>query len=181
MCHCPPPCCGSRSSAPGVPCRSGCCRHRRRPCCPWYACRDRCRRRGQWRSAAVRGAGMDGIMPAIVVICRGAIPAAVLVFERRVIPLVAGTLPAHHHALAFEPCCPPPHRRYHLRDIPLDGVCRLGPGHGSCPLALACARWGWRTHAPRRTGFPSPGSPFHCRAPRACWPPNMSGIAHPSA
>ena len=49
---------------------------------------------------------VDGVMPVVIVIGRQPIPAAVLVFQRRVIPVVAGILPGDDHALAGD--SPPP-------------------------------------------------------------------------
>ena len=43
---------------------------------------------------------MDGVVPVVVVVAVAAVPAAVIGLQHRMVPFVAGILPAYHHALA---------------------------------------------------------------------------------
>ena len=72
-------------------------------------------------------ATVDGIMPVVIVIRRGAVPAAILTDERGVIPLIAGILATHHDALPPDALLPQLRSR-DLDEVPLDGGRGLGPG-----------------------------------------------------
>ncbi len=63
---------------------------------------------------------MDGVVPAIVVVSLGAVPAAVLLFEGGVVPEVAGVLPADDGALALEAEVPD-FGGVDFGDVPFDG------------------------------------------------------------
>ncbi len=72
-------------------------------------------------SAADAAATADGVVPVVVVVGGSAVPATILVDERRVVPIVAGVLPADDETLAG--VAQRPHlRRADVLDIPFDGL-----------------------------------------------------------
>src|SRR5690606_9443717 len=50
--------------------------------------------------ATTAAAAVHGVMPVVIVVCGGAVPAPILLLQRRVVPVVAGVLSGHHHALS---------------------------------------------------------------------------------
>ncbi len=83
---------------------------------------------GRRGAVAVSVVGVDAVVPVVVVVGGAAVPAAVVQLEGRVVPLVAGVLPADDDALAG--VAQGPHvGRVYIADVGLDAV-RGGQGQG---------------------------------------------------
>jgi hypothetical protein len=77
---------------------------------------------------------MDGIVPAVIVVSRCTVPAARIVFQGRVVPLVAGVLSGDDYILPAEASIPD-FGRPHFHQVPFDT--------GFMLLELIWGRIGW--------------------------------------